>query len=111
MQAGMDPGAKEPQENLNSRDKESSPNHSKYHARYQPREMVLVLVKRRRVTIKRNKGGEKIHDYYNTMWLPDSVNTDQLTENSDNSPSHKSHLSDIRSHRTLATNQKGAFFY
>ena len=106
MQAGMDPGAKGPQENLNSRDKESSPNHSKYHARYQPREMVPVLVKRRRGTIKRNKGGEKMHDYYNTMWLPDSVNEDQPTKNSDNSPSHKSHLSDIRSHRTLPTKRE-----
>ena len=63
---------KRPQENLNTKDKESSPNHSKYHAHNQPREMVTV--KRRQVSIKGSESDEKKHEYYNIVHLPDSVN-------------------------------------
>ena len=98
MHVGMDPATSWPQENVSSKDKGGSLTRSKRHAHNQPREWVTL--KRRQVSIKRSRSDEKIHDYYNVTWLPDSVDTDQAT-------SHKPHLSNnIWSYGTLPTKRK-----
>ena len=74
---------KRPQENLDNKDKESSPNHSKYHAHNQPRE--IIPVKKRQVSIEGSGSDEKKHEYYNIVHLSDSVNTDQPTKHNDGS--------------------------
>ncbi len=108
IHAGMDPGATRPQENLSSRDKETSPTHSKCHdALNQLRE--LVPVKREQVSIKRSRSDEKIHEFYNTC-LPDSrsVNTDQPIKHS-NDPlpwPHKPYLPTVRFYGMLPTKRK-----
>jgi hypothetical protein len=106
----MDPGATRPQENLSSRDKETSPTHSKYHdALNQPRE--LVPVKRGQVSIKRSGSDEKINELYN-MCLPDSrsVDIDQPIKHSNDLPPwpHKPYLPTVRFYGMLPTKRKQA---
>jgi hypothetical protein len=99
MYVRMDPTTLSLQESLSSKDKESSPTGSKFHAQDQQKE--LVPVKKGWVTITRRKRDKNIHEYYNNIvCLPDSANTDQLSKQSYDSPPHKPHLPNVRSHGT-----------
>ncbi len=62
MHAGMDQGATRVQENLTSKDKQSSPNGSKFHAPHNQ----LRELERRQISIERSGNDEKIREYYNT---------------------------------------------
>ena len=83
-----------------SSDTEISPHHSNLITHNQ-RELVPLMKKQ--VTIQRSKSEEKIHE---NRYGSDSINTDQLSKNGNDSSSHKLHLSNPMSYGTLPTRKK-----